>query len=138
MTTQPDWYGPIIAAAELIVEKYGREFTLTNNAPTAPADPTQPWLESPPTVTTVTLWGAFTAYERKLIDNTTIKATDKKLIFVDYAANPQGVRSSQITWEVSTADVVAELNGQQYIIVDVKITAPGPTKAVYELQLRVG
>lgn len=136
LTAGQAFYAAIITSADLLVQKYGRQFTLTHLTANAPADPTKPWLQSDPTPTTVTLFGAFTKYDRKLIDNTTIKATDKKLIFLD----PLG----KITWgDISNSDVVQELpppngTGQRYIVMDVDIVAPGPVNAVYELQVRLG
>lgn len=123
------FYDEAIGAAQVIIQEFGRQFKLvTTSAPVIP-DATKPWDVTPGAATIVPLWGVFSEYDRKMIDNTTVKRTDKKLIFV---SNPL------ITWNVSTKDTVQELSGEAYIVHDVKITAPGPIVAVYELQLRKG
>lgn len=132
--TDVAFYTRVIASAERIIEKYGRPFTLRHLVDNDPVDPDKPWDASDPTPTDVPLIGAFTEYDRSLIDNTTILRTDKKLIFVD----PGGL----VTWEVSDKDIVIDslpvMTPDNYIVCNPKITAPGPVKVVYELQLRKG
>lgn len=125
------FYTNIIARTKKIIQKYGRQFTITMLTDNAPVDMTKPWDKATPTPTVTTLSGVFSKYERKLIDNTTIKESDLKLIFVSDAT---------LSWTPTTRDTIAEVAPKSggYIIVDVDIIAPGDVEVAYTLQLRKG
>lgn len=123
------FYEEAIADAEETIRQYGRPIKVFHPTDAPPSDPNKPWEKGQPDLPPfVATNGVFTLYERKLIDNTVIKRTDKKLIFV----------ATGITWELSTKDYITEESGERYIICDVDLIAPGPIKVLYEVQARKG
>lgn len=123
------FYEEVIADAEETIRLYGRGIKIFHPTDAPPADPDKPWERGTPDVPPfVATNGVFTAFDRKLIDNTVIKSTDKKLIFV----------ATGIDWELSTKDYITELTGERYIIRDANLIAPGPVKVLYEVQVRKG
>jgi hypothetical protein len=125
------FYLEVLKDAQALVDQFGRGCILRHPAATTP-DATKPWEQTAGDPTDVPLNAAFTKYDRKMINGTSIKSSDEKVILCWNAA---------ITWEVSTSDLLIdnEINvGRQYIIVDADIICPGPTTVVYQLQVRRG
>lgn len=125
------FYLEVLKDAQALINEFGRGCTLFHRSMTTP-DASRPWEQEVASDVGVDLNIAFTKYDRKLIDGTTIKSSDEKAIFC---------WTPNIDWEVSNSDYIQdnEINGgRKYIIVDLDIICPGPVTVVYQVQVRRG
>lgn len=117
----PD-YVSLAATTRRLIEKSGRLVSVQSQG--SPTDVAKPWLGNVEGAS-VNVYATFTAYDRNLINGTSIQAGDQKCVI---AADGLGV-------DLTTAEEV--LDGSRVLtVVSAKRVAPGSVPIAFELQVR--
>ena len=122
------YYTKVVADAEKIILKRGRQFTLNHAVDAAPVDQSKPWerTESPPQK--FTKFGVFTSYDSKDVDGQKIKGTDLKLVFTALGLDAVD--------QLSNRDTITDSVNGDLSIMDVDLLQPGTDRVLYTLQVR--
>lgn len=120
MTARFDYSGPL-ATADRLIDRFGQDGLIRRETPgVGPAyDPGEPTTTDYPAVFAVT------AYDNRLIDGSTILATDKRVLM-----------SASVEIEPRAGDLLVQSNGEILSIVDADPLKPAETVLMWTLQAR--
>ncbi len=113
------------ACAQAEIAAAGRAVSIVRVVDGAPADPAKPWDLPAASRTDHATHGLFTAYERRIVDGTLIRADDQKVLIP-----AQGLAIAPTTKDRLEDD------GSEWRILSVKPLRPGDSVILYELHVR--
>ena len=122
----------LAATAERLIEANGRSMQLTKRGGTTPLDPAEPWRGDTTTGDTVfSVIAVEVEFENEDFDGTLVRRGDKKMLV---AANSVDDASSGAV-DIEEFDEVLD-GAKIWRIEQVNAIIPGPTRIMYELQVR--
>ncbi len=121
-------YVRLASTAERLIRENGRDVAFFDKASAPPRDVDRPWRGTAPSATdpTVTAPAVIIPYMEEEIDGTSIKRGDKRMYVAENAATPN---------QLENFDYVVD-DGIRYSIQTVSTIDPGPTRVLYDIQVR--
>ena len=127
-------YTSFRSLAERLIEANGRSLTLVRRDQGNPTDSDKPWRDSTEADTvSTTLTGLFVEYEKEDFDGSLIRRGDKKILIA--AKSVEDESASSVNVKIEDYDHI--LDGTvRWKIVAVDLIEPGPSRVMYEIQVR--
>ena len=118
--------------AERLINENGRSFTLTRKDQGNPETLSKPWRSSTKVAEiSFAVVGVFVEFEKDEVDGTLVKRGDKRLFIAAKDIDDQAPANTNIEdYDEITDGAIA------YRIINAQVIEPGPTRIMYELQVR--
>jgi hypothetical protein len=120
--------------AERLIEENGRTLTLVKLDEGNPVDVAEPWRASTEAdEISFDVLGVFIKYEKDAIDGEFIMQGDKQVLIAAKSVEDESGSAAEIAIE-DYEEIVD--GGQRWRIMDVDLIEPGPSRVLYDLQVR--